>query len=92
MGYDYTINYFNEFDSQISTFTLKSKDPCCVITMCHTKITLPGAASRPNIPARHIALSKLNVLTSSDYSLVDQHGKTLTQISIMDLLCASPQH
>lgn len=78
--HDYTINFFNDSDSCMSTFTLKNEDPHCVVTMCRTKITLPGAPGKPTSP------------TSFDYNLVDQLAKTLTQISILYFLHISPQH
>ena len=90
--YEYTINYFNESDSHISTFTLKVEDPCCIVTTHHAKITLPRAPSRPMAPTRPTPPSIPNAPTLSNYSLVEEIGKTLAQISTLDILCVSPQH
>ena len=92
IGHDYTINCFNESDSRISTFTLKAEDPHCYVTSQHTKITLLGAPSRLTTSTRPTPPSRLVAHTSFDYSLVEQLGKTPVQISILDLLRASPQH
>ena len=70
-GYDYPINCFNEFESHISTFTLKVEDPNCAITTCHTKINLPGSLARPTASTRVAPPSRPNTTSSSDYKLVE---------------------
>lgn len=65
-GYDYTINCFNELNFRISTFRLKAEDRHCAVTTHRSKITLPGAPSRPNASTRPTPPSRPTAPTSSD--------------------------
>ena len=57
-GHNYTINFFRESDSRISTFTLKREDPCCAMAMRRNKITLLGASAKPTTPSQPVVPTK----------------------------------
>lgn len=58
-SHDYTINYFQEENTRMSTISIKDKEPQCVVTTHRNNITMQGALLDPRSQLSIILLTNL---------------------------------
>lgn len=73
--------HIKQVEPCVSIICVKGEDPKCVVTTYQTHITIPRAST-----------STQPQPVSSQYNILAYLGKTLAQISSLDLLKSSPAH
>lgn len=79
LNYETLITHIGQAKPHVSMIHVKGKEPQCVVTTHHTRITVPRASALVPSPP-----------VSSQYNILYHLGKTTMQISILGLLKSSP--